>query len=75
MSKLFILNKPERLWFVLGLLSAAVNGLAFPLVALFLSNMMTILLDYKDPDFRYKSNLYCLWFVIIGAAALIVNMT
>jgi len=46
MSKLLALNKPERIWFMLGLLSAAINGLAYPLIGLFLSNMMTILLDY-----------------------------
>lgn len=73
MRKLLILNKPERGWLVLGLFAAAVNGLAFPLVAYFMSEMMSLLLSYQDPDFRAKSDLFCLWFVLIGLASLVFN--
>lgn len=52
MSKLFILNKPERWWFILGLISAAINGLTFPLIALFLANITSILLHPELEDFR-----------------------
>jgi len=73
MSKLYNINKPERGWFFLGLLFAGANGLTFPLIGLFMSEMMNILLFYQDSDFRYKANMFCLWFILIGCGTLIVN--
>lgn len=50
MFRLFKYNKEERVYFVSGLLAAVLNGSIFPLFSLFLSEMITVLLE-SNPKF------------------------
>lgn len=49
MPRLFSYGKEERIYLLLGLLSAALNGCVFPCFSLFLSDMITLLVK-SNPD-------------------------
>ena len=77
MSKLFKYNRPQLCAFLSGCLASAINGGAFPIIAILLSDMITILSKYgtpKDQDKREtESDKYCLGFLMTGVGALIAT--
>lgn len=73
MTRLYTYNQPEMGSYYLGIFLAAANGVAFPLSALVMSEMIWILASYyTDPtDFREKANLYTYYFLIIAVCSFI----
>lgn len=49
MARLFSIGKEERVYLILGLLSAVINGCIFPCFSLFFSDMITLLVK-NDPS-------------------------
>ena len=60
MFRLFKYNREERGYFISGLLAAILNGSIFPLFSLFLSEMITVLLQsnpkFFDQEERYSKS-------------------
>ena len=52
----------------MGLILAMIAGGSFPLIAVFLSKIMSVMSRPPDinPDFRKDSNLYSLYFLILA---------
>lgn len=84
MPRLFSYDKDKRCQLILGLLSAAINGCIFPCFSLFLSNMITLLVEsnpdlYSDPlvkneqidKVKHDSQLIALWFFLFGLGFLV----
>ncbi|KAF6167200.1 hypothetical protein GIB67_029838 [Kingdonia uniflora] len=69
-SQLVYLNKPEIPVILLGVISAAINGVVFPIFGILLSGIVKL---YYEPssELRKYSKLRALMFVILG---LVVNM-
>jgi len=57
---------PEIKWLILGVFSATIMGLAQPIVGLLMSEMINILSQPNNEDFRNKADLFCLGFLIIA---------
>lgn len=49
MARLFSIGKEERVYLIMGLLSAVINGCVFPCFSLFFSDMITLLVE-NDPS-------------------------
>ncbi len=75
-SRLFSYAKDSKLLFAIGILVAIVNGLIFPAFTIFLSKMLTILINfYIDKDqARKEANTYALIYLLLGVLAFFVNL-
>jgi ATP-binding cassette subfamily B (MDR/TAP) protein 1 len=68
------LNAKEAHWFILGCIAAAGNGAFQPLIAIFMSNMITVLSFPTSPTFTSQSDSTTLNFFILAICALFANM-
>ena len=74
MQKLFLINRPERKFLILGIISAALNGTCFPIVAFCLAKMIVVLFDPLSSTYRFESDMYSLAFVYIGVLSFVATM-
>ncbi|KAK7347973.1 hypothetical protein VNO80_22518 [Phaseolus coccineus] len=65
LSRLAYLNKPEILVLLAGTLAAVINGVLLPIIAVFISKMITIFYEPHD-ELRKDSKLWALLFVALG---------
>jgi len=65
LSRLAYLNKPEILVLLAGTLAAVINGVLLPIIAVFISKMITIFYE-PDDELRKDSKLWALLFVALG---------
>lgn len=68
--RLFQLNKPERKWYLLGVLFALLYGAINPIFGMIFSRILQVLSDPKAPDFRQKADLYSLIFFILALVSI-----
>lgn len=73
-SKLFQMSKPERLYFVFGVVSSFLIGSIYPLFSVFFAKMITIMSDPVSTNYDSNSRFYCLMFLVIGFAALLLSV-
>ncbi|WVZ12255.1 hypothetical protein V8G54_016785 [Vigna mungo] len=69
--RLAYLNKPEILVLLAGTLASAVNGVILPIIAVFISKMITIFYEPHD-ELRKDSKLWALLFVALGLVSFIM---
>jgi len=69
LSRLAYLNKPEILVLLAGTVAAVVNGAVLPVIAVFISKMITIFCEPHD-ELRKDSKLWALLFVALGLVSL-----
>ncbi|KAF6167198.1 hypothetical protein GIB67_029836 [Kingdonia uniflora] len=71
-SRLFYLNKPEIPVILLGVISAAINGVVFPIFGLLLSGIIKSF--YEPPsELRKDSKFWALMFVILGIVSFVAS--
>ncbi|KAF6167205.1 hypothetical protein GIB67_029843 [Kingdonia uniflora] len=71
-SRLFYLNKPEIPVILLGVISAAINGVVFPIYGLFLSGIIKSF--YEPPsELRKDSKFWALMFVLLGVVSFVAS--
>ena len=78
MARLFEYNKSERLYLVLGIIAAIINGCCMPVFSLMFSRIMTILVilsgynagPQQFEDANDEKNQICLYFFLIGIATI-----
>lgn len=75
-SRLFSYASDSKILFVFGILVAITNGLIFPAFSVFLSKMLSILINfYVDKEQARKDvNIYALIYLLLGILAFIVNL-
>ncbi|KAK7388086.1 hypothetical protein VNO78_22891 [Psophocarpus tetragonolobus] len=69
--RLAYLNKPEILVLLLGAIAATINGVLLPIVALFMSKMISIFYEPFD-ELRKDSKHWALLFVALGVVSFIM---
>lgn len=76
-TRLFSYASDSKLLFTLGILVAIVNGLIFPAFTIFLSKMLTILINFliDKEQARKDANTYALIYLLLGVLAFFVNLT
>lgn len=67
-SKLLADSKENWLWYLAGCFCAVINGVVFPIFSLFLSRLIGLMVQLKDPskdqdEIQRQINLYCLGFL------------
>jgi len=72
-QRLFELNKPERGWFLLGIMVTLANGCGFPVAGLILAEFIAVLSDTKASDFMTQIYYLSLYFIILAFAFLLLN--
>ncbi|XP_967244.3 ATP-dependent translocase ABCB1 isoform X2 [Tribolium castaneum] len=60
------MNKPEWFHIFTGCVTAVINGSAFPIYGLVFGDIIGVLADPRDSYVREQSNIFSLYFVIIG---------
>jgi len=75
-TRLFSYATGSKLLFFIGILVAIINGLIFPAFSVFLSKMLTILINfYIDKEkARKDANTYALIYLLLGILSFIVNL-
>ncbi|XP_069815586.1 ATP-dependent translocase ABCB1-like isoform X2 [Dendropsophus ebraccatus] len=68
--KIMRLNKPEWPYFVVGIISAAINGATQPAFAIIFSKIIAIFAGPED-EMRSKSNMFSLLFLALGGISFI----
>lgn len=69
LSRLYEINRPEKVFFYIGGIFAIANGVIFPLSGFLLGQFVDVLSSPEASDFRSRSDLLAIAFVILAVAA------
>lgn len=69
LKRLYEINRPEKIYFYLGVFFALLNGTMFPLSGFVLGEFVEVLSKPEDSDFRKRANLLSLFFVFLAIGA------
>jgi len=72
-KRLFNYNKKDQPLIILGVLVAFLNGCVFPSLAIVLAEILDAFALPDASDFRSRTNLYSLMFVVLAVVSLILN--
>ena len=72
-SRLLKYNSEKKWLLIFGLIFAALNGAAFPMTAILISRMLATLANPSQPNFRHKIDIYVVYFIVLGIAALVFS--
>lgn len=71
LHRLAYLNKPETPVLLVGTIAAVINGVLLPIVAVFVSKMISIFYEPVD-ELHKDSKLWALLFVALGVASFVM---
>ena len=71
MSRLFRYSKPDKIWLILGSTAAVLNGTLLPIRAYIMAQLVVLLLMPFVPDYREKTDYYCLGLFFAGLGVLV----
>jgi len=74
LSRLYEINRPEKVFFYIGGAFAIANGVIFPLSGFLLGQFVDVLSSPEASDFRSRSDLLAIAFVILAVAAQIFTI-
>ncbi|GAB2226501.1 hypothetical protein Droror1_Dr00022311 [Drosera rotundifolia] len=69
------LNKPEIPMLFLGVISASINGVIFPIFGILLSSVIKIFFYTDQHELRKESRFWALMFFVLGLVSLLANPT
>ncbi|KAL9262750.1 ABC transporter B family member 11-like protein [Drosera capensis] len=69
------LNKPEIPMLFLGVISASINGVIFPIFGILLSSVIKIFFYTDQHELRKESRFWALMFFVLGLVSLLTNPT
>lgn len=71
MFRIFMMSRPEWIYYFTGFVASAVLGSVFPLLGLAFANIMTVLFDTNIAELQKSASFWALMFVAIASATLI----
>lgn len=68
------INKPERPWFLLGVLSSMCTGAVLPIFGIFFVKLIVLMSNYQtQTSYQSETRFYSLMFLMMAFIALLVN--
>jgi len=74
LSRLYEINRPEKVFFYIGGVFAIANGFIFPLSGYLLGQFVDVLSSPEASDFSSRSDLLAIGFVIVSVSAQIFTI-